>query len=225
MKEHGLSNATAWHTLSVDQVRGDKAWKKLNEALKLRKEIGWHDKPLLYLDWRVSHAKNLKDYREKLLVIKIIAAENGIKDIYIYGKDESVGKELEDFDREIYRLHKSMGLKTFVAGWIQEFLCRTDNIDLFVVSGPLVDSYPVSIYGGASLSQIREAKQKGKIVWVYNNPQAGIEDPMIYRRNFGLQLVKMGVDGTLNYAYQTGTCWNDFDNLEYLSCYGVSHYR
>lgn len=215
MKEHGLSNATVWHTLSRHPMDQEKDWQRLKNTLQLRKDIGWGDKPLLYLDWKVSLAEKLEEYRNKLLRIKSIANENGIKDIYIYGRDEAVGKELKETDKWLYKLHKNEGLKTFVAGWIREFLDKTHNLDLVIVSGPLLEMEPKSTYGGSSVSQIRAAKERGLKVWVYNNPQAGIEEPMTYRRNFGLQLVKMGLDGTLNYAYQTGTCWNDFDNPKY----------
>jgi len=48
----------------------------------------------------------------------------------------------------------------------------------------------------------------------YANPQVGVEDPMSYRRNFGLVLWRAGFDGAMDYAYQHGFhhIWNDFDD-------------
>ena len=47
----------------------------------------------------------------------------------------------------------------------------------------------------------------------YANPQVGVEEPLTYRRNFGLLLWKAGYDGTMNFAYQYAFdhMWNDWD--------------
>jgi hypothetical protein len=45
----------------------------------------------------------------------------------------------------------------------------------------------------------------------------GVEDPVIYRRNFGLVLWRSGYDGAMDYAYQHAfhSIWNDFDDTDY----------
>ena len=58
--------------------------------------------------------------------------------------------------------------------------------------------------------KIANLKKGNKLVMSYNSPQAGVEEPVTYRNNYGINLIKVGADGAINYAYQTGFCWNDF---------------
>ena len=57
----------------------------------------------------------------------------------------------------------------------------------------------------------------GHKIFAYNNPQTGIENADIYRRNYGLIMWKYGYDGIADNAYQHtyGLVWNDFDNPTY----------
>ena len=52
----------------------------------------------------------------------------------------------------------------------------------------------------------------------YGNPQVGIENPEIYRKNYGFALWNAGYDGAMDFAYQytEGTSiWNDYDAPAY----------
>ena len=57
---------------------------------------------------------------------------------------------------------------------------------------------------------------KHKIV-LYHNPQAGVENPEIYRRNYGLGVWLANYDGNMNYNYSSSFnhAWNDFDHPKY----------
>jgi len=57
----------------------------------------------------------------------------------------------------------------------------------------------------------------GDEIFSYANPQVGVEDPEIYRRNYGLRLWKYGYDGAMDFAYHYSfnNIWNDFDNITY----------
>ena len=48
----------------------------------------------------------------------------------------------------------------------------------------------------------------------YANPQTGVEDPEIFRENYGYALWVSGYDGAMTFAYQRGFnhTWNDFDD-------------
>ena len=48
-------------------------------------------------------------------------------------------------------------------------------------------------------------------------PNGGVENPEVNRRNFGLLLWQNNYDGAANYAYQHsfGNIWNDFDDVLY----------
>jgi hypothetical protein len=53
----------------------------------------------------------------------------------------------------------------------------------------------------------------GKRILSYGNPQVGVENPEIYRNNYGFALWNAGYNGTMNFAYQFayGDIWNDYD--------------
>jgi len=50
-------------------------------------------------------------------------------------------------------------------------------------------------------------------VWNYANPQTPVEDPEVYRRNYGLYDWRLDLDGVCTYCFMdsSGTQWNDFD--------------
>ena len=54
----------------------------------------------------------------------------------------------------------------------------------------------------------------GHKIWCYYNPQGGIENPEVYRRNFGLLLWKANYDGAATFSFQAaaGNPWDDFDD-------------
>lgn len=204
MKAHGLTNATVWHRVNEDKTKWGDDWKRLQKTIDIRKEIGWSDKPLFYLDWRVSFKNDVTSYKEKILKIIEIAKKNGVNDIYIYGVDEKIGGELEELNNSLYKDIHTYGAKNFVAGWIDHFLRYSDNIDLIVVSAISRSLSP------DTKEKISRIKRLNKLVMSYNSPQAGVEAPDTYRNNYGINLIKVGADGAMNYAYQTGFCWNDF---------------
>ena len=54
----------------------------------------------------------------------------------------------------------------------------------------------------------------GSKIFSYSNPQVGVEEPLLYRYNYGLALWKANCDGAMTFAYQRtyGHIWNDFDS-------------
>ncbi|MDS4027975.1 MAG: hypothetical protein RKO25_13450 [Candidatus Contendobacter sp.] len=204
MIAHGLTNATTWHRVSQDQSQWEKDWVRIKKTLKIRKEVGWDHKPLLYLDWIVSFRDDLDTYKEKIKKIVSVAQENGVKEVYIYGVDEKTGQELAEL-KPLYKSVHEAGAKNFVAGNIEHFLQYADGlIDLLIIKGP---------YNDLKFKQVSEAKQQGKNVYYYNNPQAGLEYPAIYRQNFGINLYLSGANGALNYCYQNSPGWNDWHGI------------
>ena len=57
----------------------------------------------------------------------------------------------------------------------------------------------------------------GNKVFCYANPQTGVENPVVYRRNYGFLLWINDYDGAATNAYQHtfGVTWNDFDHITY----------
>jgi hypothetical protein len=87
-----------------------------------------------------------------------------------------------------------------------------DNPDAVVSAGDLLD---VAVFAGPlNAVQATEWHLKGQKIFSYANPQVGVENPELYRKNYGFALWNAGYDGAMNYAYQHGygQIWNDFDN-------------
>ena len=71
----------------------------------------------------------------------------------------------------------------------------------------------LNCYGPPSASEAQRWHSKGHKIFCYANPQAGLEVPETYRRNYGLLLWQAGYDGAMNFAYQAGArgnIWNDW---------------
>lgn len=215
MIAHGLTNSTVWHRVDQDKERWEKDWARLRKTLDIRKELGWGNQPLLYLDWVVSFKDNLDIYKNKIRQILSIAQEAGINEVYIYGVDEKVGEELSEL-KPLYQAVHDAGAKNFVAGWYNQFFKHVNGlIDLLVLCGPVAKKASDSLYAGPTTEQIFEAKKKGYKMFIYHNPQAGLEEGATYRQNYGINFYLSGVDGTLNYAYQTGEPWREWGHGQY----------
>ena len=118
--------------------------------------------------------------------------------------DEASGDVLRSERPAWEAVHQAEG-KVFVA--VGNNLNAVDSV------GNLLD---VAILANA-LNPTQAAKwhSYGHKIFSYANPQAGIENPEIYRKNYGFVLWNAGYDGTMNYAYQHGfgqSIWNDNDH-------------
>jgi hypothetical protein len=217
MIAHGITNPTVYidhETLS----NGTQDLRKLNKVLELRKKAGILDmEPLLYIDLKLTHSETPERYRRKIEAIVDLAGRRGLKEVYIYGEDEASGEKLAKL-APIYKVTQNTGAKNFVAGTLRDFLKYTpDVIDLFVVNGMWDYQNGSSSKDTPDSALLSEAKKLGKKVWLYNYPQAGMEEPATYRKNFGVNLWLMGMDGACNFAYQSYVPWNDFTSAIYRS--------
>lgn len=129
----------------------------------------------------------------------------GITEVYFYGIDEAYGEALRS-QREAWIATKKAGGMIFASGFKGgNFEMMGDIQDLFIRAGE---------------PDIKEAERwhsRGHKIWCYANPQGGVENPEVYRRNYGLLLWKSNYDGAATYAYQHsyGSVWNDFDHPKY----------
>jgi len=131
----------------------------------------------------------------------ILATEFGYKNVYFYGIDEATGDKLKS-ERTAWETVQSTGAKVFAS-------CYNDNsVDIV---GDLLD---LAVLAGAfDSATVDKWHMQGKKVFNYANPFSGLENPLIYRQNYGLSLWLAGYDGAMDYAYQHafGNIWNDFD--------------
>lgn len=197
MRDHGVTNPMFRMPLEKDRHL-------LEKYLQIRRELGMTGAALYYMDggtfywdFKKSNVANLE--RKTREVVKL-AKTYGFTDAYIYGVDEARPEFLAGQHNAFKAVHKAGG-KVFQAG----YWGTVDHI------GGLMD---LQVYAGTmSRDQARKWHAKGSKVYNYGNPQVGVENPWIYRRNYGLLLYHYEYDGVMDYAYQHGFghIWNDFD--------------
>ncbi len=177
---HGVDNPTVGVSYKKELLR---------KELELRKETGMRNDRLYYLG--AGTGLPLETLKE---IIKT-AKEFGYSEVYFYGEDEARGDALKAQRSKWEKIHE-IGGKTFVAGY-------WDNFDMM---GDLQDVMVRCYQPTKEISNRWHAK--GHKIFSYGNPQAGLEDPEVYRRNFGLLLAVNGYDGGMDFIYYE--MWNDF---------------
>ncbi|HRR96727.1 MAG TPA: hypothetical protein P5150_08395, partial [Candidatus Ratteibacteria bacterium] len=201
--------------------------KPTKEDLQIRKEAGienqplfieytpfkeytpysWHGNPTEFTPEDIEKTK--KNVKEVLEIVK----EFGIKDVYFYGWDETIGVTLLA-QRPVWEAIHEAGGKVFVSGYTAEayppgnFALVGDIQDLLVCAG-----YP-------SREEAEKWHAKGHKIVCYGNPQGGIEAPDTYRRNFGILLWQYNYDGAMTYCYHWeiqgfGPMWSDWCERKY----------
>jgi len=225
ISRHGISNALCYQLQiwNLDEFR---------RVLKLRQEAGLVNRPL-FLSGRESNLgegfadtpEALDRVRKKVKqILDIVQEVCGHRDVYFYGIDERRGDALQK-QRQIWQTIHDAGGKSFVA-------CNDLKGTLGKASFDLVgDILDLVIYSGVPLRS-EAAKWHGinHRIWSYANPQGGVENPEVYRRNYGLLLYLNNYDGFATYCYYEafGNPWDDFDsslfrdhNLVYPTADGV----
>lgn len=176
-------------------------------AMQLREEAGMPKGNIYNLGLRIPSPKEELESHElraerKALIRPMVewAKENGYRDLYVYGIDES-DEQLPDERPWIEDAHE-VGAKVFVAvNQGAAFLeLAGDVLDLPVLAGPPQPNI------------VSEVHARGNIIGIYANPQAGYEWPETYRRNYGVRLWQAGYDVEMTWCHQAfGHIWNDFD--------------
>lgn len=198
---------------------------KLGEAILKRKKIGFKiDRIFLtgtvndFLAYpeKISKEQLLKKIEDYKKVIKIFAPE--CKDIYVYGYDEaSVYNRKIYMLPEIYKAVKSKGVKIFAAisPYPGNFEIMNGILDApILLQRSYLKDKDQWLADTLVIKQIENYKNNGAIVFSYGNPQVGIENPELFRKNYGLGLFFYGYNGCMNFAYQRqfgNSIWNDFD--------------
>ncbi|MDJ0784957.1 MAG: hypothetical protein QNJ22_23525 [Desulfosarcinaceae bacterium] len=194
LRAHGISHPTLYQ-------QNDRY---LETALNIRSQVGFHHGPLyvLALQTRVADfIGHLDVLTSKVKRWVSIAKARGYSDTYIYGEDEARDNLIADQLPLWQAVHQS-GAKVFVACPAHADLVSGNALDLGILNGPLKPA------------AARRWTLSGGRVFSYGNPQIGVEDPAIYRLNYGFRLWLSGYHGAMNYAYQhaMGEIWNDFDH-------------
>ena len=200
MKDHGVLYPSSYEKIE-----------KLEETLQLRDEIGFPKDKFYTIGFNIMDGKLI----EKISNYKKILDKYAYKEdaLFIYGVDEASKEKLKKEVLKIQTAHNN-GAKVFVAGYDYTYNILGEYLDMF--------NYAHGSVAADAQQQVQKWHSSKKIIFSYAAPQVGVENPEIYRRNFGCKLWKKGFDGAMNWAYQAhrGAFWNDFDDYsEYKSPY------
>jgi hypothetical protein len=175
--------------------------------LAIRRELGLAGRPLYFIG-RVTgksadprHLARLASDTKDLLVF---SESHGASGLYLYGSDEALGQGLID-QQLAWRTVKTAGAKVFVAGSADHFEKSKGLTDLLVYHGHPNRKVAAQQHG------------VGNKIFKYSEPQAGPEDPLLWRKSFGIAIWQADYDGAMPYAFQSqdGLIWNDWDGLNY----------
>lgn len=198
MVEHGIDSPTLYE-------REDE--RALRRALAIRRDVGIKEQPLFYVSFSTgthTDARKLRNLQARVRKVLNIARDYDVTDLYVYGVDEARGKRLES-QRLAWHAVREAGAKVFAAGYKGHFEIVGDTLDLLVQAA------------SPSRSEAEKFHRVGHKIFNYAHPQAGPENPEVFRKNYGLLLWQRKFDGAMTYAYQEsfGSTWNDFDHHHY----------
>lgn len=197
MKNHGVLYPTLYQPMDS----------KLAFALELRGQAGLPKNKLYILGADTGNAADsagLADLGNEVTSWVTFTSGYNYSSLYFYGKDEATEAALAS-QRPAWQTVREKGGRVFAT-------CYQGAVDIV---GDIMDTAVLS--GTLNVTEAAKWHNEGKQVVSYGNPQVGVEDADIYRRNYGIGLVCSGYDGALDYAYQHafGAIWNDFDDPQY----------
>ena len=161
MLAHGVRYPNLWQAYSRELVP---------RALQLRRETGMPNDQL-FINMPpgapASAAGTVNGWRE-------LTNPFGYKDIYLYGLDEAYGTQLR-IQKPSWENVQKAGGKIYASAWKE---------DPFEVMGSRLNVLVWS--GGCQPEMARKWHSVGSKIFSYSNPQVGVEEPLLYRYNFGL---------------------------------------
>jgi hypothetical protein len=199
MKNHGVLYPTLFQ--NDDSM--------LDNALLIRSQSGL-PKDRIYLGAWNAKIGNATDTVGLTKIAKIVknwrnhTLSYGFNTTYFLGMDEVTGK-LVLSQREAWITVRNNGGRMVTTSF--------DTTDPIELTGDILDAANIGTRINTSAASVMH--RYGHEIYLYNQPQVGVEDPEIYRRNYGFSLWSSGYDGEMNWAYQWGfgnTIWNDCDS-------------
>ena len=198
---------------AVDSCVMQGFYPELGQVLAIRNELGMSNQTLFYQGlynflWGNGINTNLAAVQQKVADLVKFTAPYGVKEIYIYAKDEVDTAAQLKAEVPVWEAIHRGGAKVYAAGgdiYSQYFDIVGNVLDLYV--------WPYQL----SSTQAAKWHSVGHKILSYANPATGPEKPATFRRNYGLLLWQKDYDGGSDMAYQWGygSLWNDFDNAVY----------
>ena len=150
-----------------------------------------------------TSASDLNTLKNTVAEWKNIASQYGFSDVYLNGMDEQRADVMQSERPAWDAVHQAGG----------KVIVTTSDPNAVNVVGDMLDVVVFANY--LNPTQAVKWNGYGHKIFSYANPQVGIENPEIYRTNYGFALWNAGYNGAMNYAYQHGfgsSIWNDYDS-------------
>jgi hypothetical protein len=213
MVAHGINNVSLG--IYGHEIRD---WYNLGNLLAAKNAVGMKN-DLYYnwlgddnndggLNWRTSDPNMLEAIKQATRDIISFAGQYGVTDVYAYGLDEAYEEsEVLKFKPSFQAVHEAGG-KVYIAG----LETRGNYSSLLGDTIDMIDNNGKPDYQAAE-----KWHSIGSKIFCYGNPQVGVENSDVYRRNYGILLWQNDYDGAMNFTYQggAGAIWNDFDSANY----------
>jgi len=206
--EHGI-NMPSTYVGSEPLRPGGPPMETLEELTRIYRELGLRDHPLILVTTAVgrqSTPPQLEGIRKMVKSLLDWAKPRGYSGVYLHAIDEASPEVLRR-ERLAFQAVHDAGGRVFVACGADYFDAAGDLLDMPVISGTLRPDVA------------RKARALGHRVFSYGNPQAGVELPATYRRNYGIKLWAAGYDGGFDYEYQNHEVAQAYDD------FAERHYR
>jgi len=198
MKKHGVSNPSVYQSFKNEKL--------LDEYLKIRSNAGFKSNKLYYLGMTTNpdRYKTIDNLKRNIETLFNVSNNYELNEVYIYGIDEAKSWKLLS-QKESWAAVHDVGAKVFVAGYKGTANKVGDLLDVLVLAGK------------PDKKEMSTMHRHGNKIFNYNNPQTGPENPLLFRKNYGLELWRANYDGVMVYAYQhsMGGAWNDFDHFKF----------
>jgi hypothetical protein len=215
MKDHGVFYPTFYH--HSDSGTLIDGYLTLRDTVGFPKDkiytIGTPGSGMTYIG-NPSDPAGLATVAKKVVQMRNQTVAHGYADTYFYGIDEAKGDELSSQRLAWQTVHDNGG-KIYASGSGYELIKMGDILDTSVVGYAL------------DVTQAGLVHSYGHTILSYGNPQVGIENPEIYRKNYGVALWNARFDGAMDFAYYFpfGTIWNDYDDPGWVEGGTTYHYR
>ena len=200
MRNHGVNIMTLDHYFDSKtniSINTDSLAKQIRLIKQTKNTIN----PIVYVDWRVTGHNDEEYYKNKLRHINDTFSEEGIKDFWIYNRDEKKLSILKS-SLHTFRAAHNIDSKNIVALQPNNAKALKGFLDYALIQH------------STSKSAIRKLKAAGITPLAYGLPHAGEEKPATTRKTYGFNLISKEFSGSISYAYQSGQCWDDWMKWE-----------
>lgn len=208
IREHGIGNPAILQRYlpkgELELTSKEQALVWFDRHLAIRAELGMTGSELFMVGLVTGDSESPNDLKSIATIagdIRRRARDAGYQAVSLYGLDEA-------------RLDVT---KRQQRAW---FAVREAGVHVFAAANAVYSGMEpdVLVMHGALRSDVAAHMHAiGKRVFSYGNPQSGPENPELFRRHYGYDLLAAGYDGAMIYAYQhsMGNIWDDGDHIYY----------